>query len=197
MEVAMAESLDWSQVQQLLETAGAEDNLASRLAGMRQRHGWSQDRLAAEMAKAGCPIPQSAISKIERPAAGGRRAITVDEALAFARVFNMSLHELVLPQDALAEVQALRDLAEGMEALADREEAVNRYNSIVNRLAERMEKEPRWAAIIKGELDRLHARHSAPEDLELLGHNLRWTFLIDVMDQHARATGIESWEIES
>jgi len=56
------------------------------------------------MHDAGCPIAASAIWKVEQ---GGRR-ITLDEAMAYAQVFEMPLAELTLPILAVAEGMALR-----------------------------------------------------------------------------------------
>src|SRR5688572_2896586 len=42
----------------------SEENMAARVAWEMRRRGWSQERLAREMAEAGCPLHQSAISKI-------------------------------------------------------------------------------------------------------------------------------------
>lgn len=85
----------------------SEANLARRVEYERKRRGWSQERLAALMAKAGVPVHQSAISKIERTT--DRRAIAVDEALAFARVFEIPVLEMLQPVKAAmsAEVERL------------------------------------------------------------------------------------------
>lgn len=85
----------------------SEANLARRVEYERKRRGWSQERLAALMAKAGVPVHQSAISKIERTT--DRRAIAVDEALAFARVFEIPVLEMLQPVSAAmsAEVERL------------------------------------------------------------------------------------------
>lgn len=99
--VAENAPLDYHGAHRLTVELGREDLLAARIERERKARGWSQERLAKEMAQAGCPLPQSAISKIERPGPGGRRAITLDEALAFSRVFNTPLPELVVPIDAL------------------------------------------------------------------------------------------------
>lgn len=88
----------------------SEENVALRIAWEMRRRGWSQERMAQELTNAGCPTHQSAISKIINPRPdGSRRAITVDEAIALARVFDIPLEELPLPLDD-AEGRDLHDL---------------------------------------------------------------------------------------
>ena len=73
----------------------AEDNLAIRIAIERSARHWSNDDLAKRMSEAGCPMTGSAIFKIEK--AIPRRRIVVDELIAFAKVFGLSVNELLLP----------------------------------------------------------------------------------------------------
>jgi hypothetical protein len=76
----------------------SEENVALRLAWEMRRRGWSQDRLAQELTNAGQPMPQSAISRIVNSMPDGRRrTISVDEAIAMARVFGISVEELLRP----------------------------------------------------------------------------------------------------
>ena len=71
----------------------AEGYLADRIVSERETRGWSLEGLAKRMTDAGCAINQSAIYKIEqgRP----RRRITVDELVAFSRVFDIALDDLL------------------------------------------------------------------------------------------------------
>ncbi|WP_431929838.1 helix-turn-helix domain-containing protein [Nonomuraea jabiensis] len=74
----------------------SEENVALRLAWEMRRRGWSQDRMAQELTNAGQPMHQSAISKIVNSMPDGRRrTISVDEAIAMARVFGISVGELL------------------------------------------------------------------------------------------------------
>ncbi len=105
----------------------SEANLARRVEYERRRRGWSQERLAAQMARAGVPVHQSAISKIERTT--DRRAITVDEALAFARVFEIPFDQMLKPVDAAMneEVDRLWSMyGRALEAAGDAREAAER-----------------------------------------------------------------------
>lgn len=72
-------------------TIGAEPRLAIRMSEERESRGWSHQKLAAEMTEAGCPVDQSAIWKTEN---AGRR-ITLDEAVAMSRVWNISIERLI------------------------------------------------------------------------------------------------------
>lgn len=78
----------------------SEENVALRLAWEMRQRGWSQERMAQELTNAGCPTHQSAISKIvnSKPD-GSRRAISLDEAIAMAKVFGIPLEELPLPPE--------------------------------------------------------------------------------------------------
>lgn len=60
----------------------------------RKRRGLSQKQLAAEMAKNGYEIDATKISDLER---GERKAVTVDELMAFAAALNASPTALLLP----------------------------------------------------------------------------------------------------
>jgi transcriptional regulator with XRE-family HTH domain len=106
---------EWVALSDLVATDGREDYLAERITTERKARGWSQERLAKELSRVGCHMPQSSISKIENPSASARRGITVDEAIAFSRLFEVPLVELVLPPDAGVAVRAYQLLAEGRQ----------------------------------------------------------------------------------
>jgi transcriptional regulator with XRE-family HTH domain len=80
---------------------GGESGLARRVAYERERRGWSTEGLAKRMADVGCAINQSAIWKIEN--GDPPRRITYDEALAFARVFEMPLVDLAVAPEVAAD----------------------------------------------------------------------------------------------
>lgn len=73
----------------------AEDHLAQRIELERTLRGWSYEGLAKRVTDAGCPISPSAIHKIEK--ANPRRRITVDEAIAYAEVFEIPVNDLLVP----------------------------------------------------------------------------------------------------
>jgi transcriptional regulator with XRE-family HTH domain len=101
----------------------SEENVAVRVAWEMSVRGWSQERLAQEMTAVGCPMHQSSVSKIVNPPGGGRRrSISVDELIAFAKVFSVEIVELLLPlvvthSDAARKL--LLELAEAEQARAD------------------------------------------------------------------------------
>lgn len=72
---------------------GAEDAARRRIARERNRLHLSCAALAALMNDRGCPISASAIWKTER----ANRSIYVDEAIAYADVFRLSIRELLDP----------------------------------------------------------------------------------------------------
>lgn len=79
---------------------GSEHELRRRVAYERERRGWSTAGLAARLTQvAGCPIQQSAIWKIEN--GDPPRRVTVDELVAFARVFDVTVEELLRPVEAV------------------------------------------------------------------------------------------------
>lgn len=102
----------------------SEDALAARIAAERRRRGMSQEQLASAVEEIlGGGFPQSAISKIERPR--GRRAITVDEALAFSRVLQIPLVDLMLPA-AVALTARVREAVEQAAQIKANYDAVGR-----------------------------------------------------------------------
>jgi transcriptional regulator with XRE-family HTH domain len=145
----------WSEGHRFVTQVGREDHLAARITAERHSRGWSQETLAKEMEKIGCPIPQSAISRIENPAAstGGRRDISVREAIAFSKLFDVPLGELVLPVDARGAVVAFGYLADGPAALHDAHEAQQRHALNVIALALLTVDDERWTTRLVDELN--------------------------------------------
>jgi hypothetical protein len=107
----------------------------------------SQQNLADQLAEVGCALPQSAISKIENPmpGSGGRRGISVDEAIAFARVFKLSLGELLLPPDTERHMSAYRHVIDGPRVARELHEAQARYEEQVAGLAQATVHDAVWA----------------------------------------------------
>jgi hypothetical protein len=86
-----------------------EESLARRVTYERERREWSPGELARHMTKAGCPMNQSSVWKIEH--GEPRRRITVDEAIAFAKVFETTLEGLLIPPELAAETELLELLS--------------------------------------------------------------------------------------
>jgi transcriptional regulator with XRE-family HTH domain len=64
---------------------------AQQLRAVRNEKGWSQQELAARMAKAGVPWIQSMVAKVEQ----GSRTVSIGEAIVLADVLDVRLEDLV------------------------------------------------------------------------------------------------------
>lgn len=170
--------LSWPEAHKLVVALGREDYLAERIKTEREARGWSQERLSVEMGKGGCPIHQSAISKIEKPARGGRRAITVEEAIAFSRVLDIPLVELVLPAEAMGNASILKDFADGPALGRAADGAQMRYREVVERLAQRIKGDAYWTDQLADQLE--HALHDVAEQGRQPEDSYRVSFLRDV-----------------
>jgi transcriptional regulator with XRE-family HTH domain len=97
----------------------SEENLAHRVVYERERRGWTYEGTAKRLTVAGCPIQGSAIYKIEK--GNPRRRISVDELVAFAKVFDVDTSDLLIPPELIAEHEALdavRELEQKIQVLA-------------------------------------------------------------------------------
>jgi transcriptional regulator with XRE-family HTH domain len=168
------ESLTWAEGNRLIRTIGREDYLASRITAERRKRGWSQSELSRRLKAVGADMHQTAISKIEHPQ-HGRRAITVDEAIAFARIFGLPFGELLLPPDSLQRVATWRAITEGPAALAQYQLAEAAYEALVRQIAMATVGDPYWAGQLVDQLERARAAEK-PGELPT-----RSTFLLDVM----------------
>lgn len=108
-------------------TIEGEANLARRVRMEREARGLSYEALAKRMTDVGCPTHGSALHKIEK--ADPPRRITVNELVALADVFELSVEDLLTPAAVLQakrgrEVvrkmgQAEKQLAEAVRGLTD------------------------------------------------------------------------------
>jgi transcriptional regulator with XRE-family HTH domain len=74
-----------------------ERNLARRIQFEREQRNWTYEGTARRMGDAGCPIQPTAVYKIEK--ADPPRRITVDELVAFAKVFDTNVENLLAPAE--------------------------------------------------------------------------------------------------
>lgn len=111
-----------------------EELLAKRLQELRTKEGWSFGELSQRMAGAGCPIERSSIQKIER--GKPRRKITVNELVAFSKVFNVDVSDLLESPPYQSEQMFLRDLEDGPRLAADALDAKTRLATLVDRVAD-------------------------------------------------------------
>ncbi|QMU67179.1 helix-turn-helix domain-containing protein [Streptacidiphilus sp. P02-A3a] len=116
---------EWFQTPSLY----SEGNAAARVGLEREVRGWSTTELAARMTKAGVPMNQTAVWRIENSTP--RRKITLDEALGFARVFELPLEELMSPPLAGLDVEARRLIQEAVEAFVEKQAAEDRLHHAV------------------------------------------------------------------
>ncbi|MCG6499368.1 helix-turn-helix transcriptional regulator [Kitasatospora sp. A2-31] len=107
----------------------SEGNAAARIALEREVRGWSTTELAARMTRAGVPMNQTAVWRIENGAP--RRKITLDEALGFARVFELPLEKLMSPPLAGVDIEGRRIVQEAVEAFYETREAQDRLHRAV------------------------------------------------------------------
>lgn len=103
----------------------SEDNLARRISWEMNQRGWSQERMAKEMTDAGFPLHQSSVSKIVNPKDGKRRAISVDDAIGFARVFGVTVENLLIPFEAVLD-SGIRDTLIRLEKIHQQREDLDR-----------------------------------------------------------------------
>lgn len=128
-----------------------EENLARRIEWERKRRGWSGEGLAERMRRVGYPLRQSAIWKIEngRP----RRRISLDEANAFASVFDLALDELVRPPGAVAFEHVNGLLKEYLAVSLTMTQVQEDLDAIRGQLVEALGAYPEVAADIRAGLD--------------------------------------------
>lgn len=128
--------VSWEEGNTLLAEFGAEQILAERITSERQARGWSQSELARQLKALGYEaIGQTVISRIERPGEE-RRAIRVDEAIAFARVFDLPLGDLMLPTWSRRHLNFVRRLRQAPELLNQIEDLWQEYQKTVQLVAQ-------------------------------------------------------------
>lgn len=78
-----------------IETGPTGKTTGRNLATLRKRRGLTTRQLSAALERAGRPIPASGITRMEK----GERAVTVDDLVALATVFDVSPAALMLPPE--------------------------------------------------------------------------------------------------
>ncbi|MFJ4680677.1 helix-turn-helix domain-containing protein [Kitasatospora sp. NPDC088783] len=87
----------------------SEENAAERVRLERELRGWSTGELAKRMTEAGYPINQSSVWRIE--SGEPRRRINLDEAIGFAKVFDLALEDFLGPSTS-PEEKIMQELAD-------------------------------------------------------------------------------------
>jgi transcriptional regulator with XRE-family HTH domain len=97
----------------------AGQRFAANLRVARERAGLSQEAVAAQMRDLGYPVRQQTIAKIE----AASRTVSLDEALALARITGTTIHALIRPTGLAREAALLlgraRKVREAYKAIAD------------------------------------------------------------------------------
>jgi transcriptional regulator with XRE-family HTH domain len=124
-------------------TIGFEEKLASVVQSERERRGWSPAELARRLTEAGAPMNQTSIWKIEN--GEPRRRIMLDEAVAIARVLNLSLYTMLEGRTVDAAVledvdRAAQHLNESSDLLAEMKARLPEIEKLQRSLLRELEK---------------------------------------------------------
>lgn len=176
---------------------GPDDWASERIRYEREKRGWSTAELARRITLAGIPMRQQQVWQVESGIP--RRRLSVGEAAAFAKVFGLSLTELMTPP---GEIAAL-DLIELGRAFAEwrRAEGVlsARLLDIAKRVDELSEDETYTATVAGQYSDLGGASDAVLRDLETITGNNRtvmesikqhgavWSVIAAMQDQIAPA----------
>jgi transcriptional regulator with XRE-family HTH domain len=115
----------------LVERYGAQDSVIERLRSELDARGWSQSELSRRLADLRPPyhLSQGAISRML--AYDNPREITVDDLLAFVRVFGIPMEEFVLPASITYEVGGWGAYMAAVDKLERLREAQAEYDAAV------------------------------------------------------------------
>ncbi|MFJ8308764.1 MULTISPECIES: helix-turn-helix transcriptional regulator [unclassified Streptomyces] len=131
----------------------SEGNVAARVALEREVRGWSTTELAERVTKAGVKLNQTAVWRIEN--GNPRRRINLDEALGFARVFELPLEELMSPPLEGLDVDGRRLVQEAVEAFYESRDVQDRLHHAVVAIAEHIKTHPESSRAIHEQCLRL------------------------------------------
>lgn len=118
----------------------SEGNVAGRVALEREVRGWSTTELAERVTRAGVKMNQTAVWRIEN--GSPRRRINLDEALAFSRVFELPLEELMSPPLEGLDIDSRRLVQEAVEAFYETRDARDRLHRAVVAVADHIKAHP-------------------------------------------------------
>lgn len=137
-----------------------ERNVAARVAIERDRRGMTYEGLAKRMADAGCEIHSSALYKIEK--GDPPRRITVTELLAFSKVLELPLAELVadpstyLPRHVYELVdRASRLRLRGHRFAAEGHALLMEADELIQRAREKADGDPKVIKLVEQIVERL------------------------------------------
>lgn len=134
---------------------------AENIKRQREARGWSTAALAKAVTEAGCPISQTAVWRIEN--AEPRRKISVDELIAFAEVFSLTLSDLLSPNGGEPPLGLLRLYVNRLVDAAEWADVPRRRESVATiRMAAAMWEFPQAEREISEMLAEVTARLAGP-----------------------------------
>jgi transcriptional regulator with XRE-family HTH domain len=107
----------------------SEANVAERITLEREKRDLSYDALAKAMTDEGCSLAATAIYRIEK--GQPRRRITVDELVAFARVFDTTEADLLAPMELIRNARAQELARKALQVWEELPAAVYRLTEVV------------------------------------------------------------------
>jgi transcriptional regulator with XRE-family HTH domain len=140
----------------------AEEFLARTIERLRTGADWTYAELSQRMADAGCPIERSSLQKIER--GRPRRKITVNELVAFSRVFRTSVPDLLISPSYRDDKMFFQDVKDGVSTAQKVLESENALREILDRVVESClepDKGPEREAALRKDYARLDELGSA------------------------------------
>lgn len=129
--------LPWREVEELIHAYGGEQHLASRVKQWREERGWSLEELGR---KFNPPLNRSTVYKIENPSES--RKIQVDEVLRFAKVFDKSFAEVLLPDMTIAELEGWKVLRQAADTLNEIRWLSGQYADAIESVRRMIQKNP-------------------------------------------------------
>lgn len=113
---------------------GLDDWAAERIRYEREKRGWSTSELARRVSAAGVTLRQQQVWQTE--SGTPRRRLSVGEAAAFAKVFGISLAELMVPPEQIADLDLIEIGRTFMEWQRDAGVLAARFQDIAKRIDE-------------------------------------------------------------
>lgn len=140
----------------LVERYGAQDSVVERIRSELESRGWSQSELSRRLADLRPPyhLSQGAVSRML--AYDNPREITVDDLLAFVRVFSIPLEEFVLPAAITCEVGGWGAYMTAIDKLERLHEAIAEYEAAVATVRDLIDQHPGLQPRIQWHRERLH-----------------------------------------
>ena len=173
--------------------AGPDEWAAERIRYERERRGWSTAELARRVSLAGVPMRQQTVWKIE--SGEPRRSLSVGEAATFAKVFGLSLAELMTPPQQIAELDLIEIARAFMEWRRDAGVLAARFADIAKRVEELGAEDTYTAAVVEkyGGLAGMAEQAAAgldglADDYRAIAESIRrqgtvWSVIVSALDQ--------------